>query len=838
LFLLAGSTTITHSTMSLNSAIGGAGGTGGQGGRGGIAGPGGAGGWGVAAGGGAGGAPGVTPYGAVLGLPGNGGYGGNGANGGDGGPAGVAGSAGAGGAGGSGGAAYGGGIAIFGAAGGITLPGSITAKSAHRPDLASGDAVVLSWSSISSNGVFGGPGGNGGQGGVGGIGLFGGAGGNGGGTYAYGGTAGFLLQTITTASGAVRQVSFNGIGGNGLNAGNDGNGGNGATGGNGGPGGNAGNGGSAFGGGLYLGSGSLTMNADTVANGSAQGGAGGAGGHGGTGGSGWAGGRGGGAVFSSITPSGKSTSSLVPGNHGGSGGGRGPIGTMTHGGTAGLGGNGGNGGNGGAGGNGGNGANGGSGGDGGSAWGGGLLVGGGSLTLYNSTIADNSTVAGAAGGSGSAGGGGLAVRTAPGYTHRLGGRGFLGRGGPGGPGGMGRINGADGVSGASGALGVNGLSGAAGAAGSGGGAGGSGAWISGGSVTMYNATLALNSGVGILQTGGSVTLYNSLLSGNGGSDYVVIGGTANAFNSLITNSVGVTQASAVTGNPGLGTLAFNGGPIQTISIAVGMAADGTGASGPAGVFLLTDQRGYAPADGAWDVGAFQAEAVPAATPTATLSAGNVRPQNYGATTYDFIITYASNVGIKGSSLGGAVVTVSPPSGIGGPITAAVVSTAANGPVDPFGDALSWAVKYEITPPGGSWTSAENGTYAVELGGPVIKDIDGIAIAQGQVGTFLVETADIEITKFGVLKNPKNGFYTGTIKLTNLGTSSFSGPIFVLFLLSPGVVLENASGTYGGLPYLEIPVGSLAPGTSINAVVAFNKKPGSYSTSYFIVSLGS
>jgi DNA polymerase-3 subunit gamma/tau len=82
--------------------------------------------------------------------------------GGNGGPAGVAGSAGAGGPGGVGGAAYGGGIAIFGAVGGVTLPRSIAGKSPGGPDAASGDQVVLSWSSISSNGAFRGPGGNGG----------------------------------------------------------------------------------------------------------------------------------------------------------------------------------------------------------------------------------------------------------------------------------------------------------------------------------------------------------------------------------------------------------------------------------------------------------------------------------------------------------------------------------------------------------------------------------------------------------------------------------------------------------------------------------------------------
>jgi hypothetical protein len=185
-----------------------------------------------------------------------------------------------------------------------------------------------------------------------------------------------------------------------------------------------------------------------------------------------------------------------------------------------------------------------------------------------------------------------------------------------------------------------------------------------------------------------------------------------------------------------------------------------------------------------------------------------------------------------------VLTAVPLAGVGRPISASVVTTVNNTPLDPFGDAVSWTVTYQITPPEGSWTSADNGACSVDLGGTVIKDIDGNAVAQGTLGTFLVETADIGITKFGLLKNRNTGFDTGMIKLTNNGTSAFSGPIFVRFSLAAGVVLENAAGTYNGLPYLEVSVASLAPGASINTVVASNEQPGPYSTSYYIVSLGS
>ena len=124
------------------------------------------------------------------------------------------------------------------------------------------------------------------------------------------------------------------------------------------------------------------------------------------------------------------------------------------------------------------------------------------------------------------------------------------------------------------------------------------------------------------------------------------------------------------------------------------------------------------------------------------------------------------------------------------------------------------VTYSITPPGGSWTTPDNGTYTVELGGSPITDADGDTVPTGPVGTFVVATAKIAITKYGLLYNRATKSYTGTIGLTNMGTAAFSGPLFVLFQLPVGAVLENATGTYpapNGYAYLEISVSSLGVG---------------------------
>jgi hypothetical protein len=285
----------------------------------------------------------------------------------------------------------------------------------------------------------------------------------------------------------------------------------------------------------------------------------------------------------------------------------------------------------------------------------------------------------------------------------------------------------------------------------------------------------------------------------------------------------------------------HGGPTETIALMADSNATDVGRNPIHGVTFFTDQRGYVPTSGVWDVGAYQLGAAPAAAPTATLDAANVGVSpGYGQTSYTFTVTYAGVAGITPGSIAGAVVEVVPPAGLGGPIVATANTSVANGPTDPWGDAQSFTVNYTITPPRGQWTSADNGTYTVTFGGTPVTDTNGTPIPAGSVGTFEVETAKIAIFKFGLLPNRRTGLWSGTIHLQNTGDSAFSGPIFVLFTPPAGVILENATGTYGGLPYLKINVDTLAAGAYVSATVIFNKNvsAASYSTSYFIGSLGS
>ncbi len=483
----------------------------------------------------------------------------------------------------------------------------------------------------------------------------------------------------------------------------------------------------------------------------------------------------------------------------------------------------------------------------------------GTLTLYNSTIADGVASAGAGGAGGSAGGAGIAAssQASPG---------FGGRGGYGGYGGF--YQAPNGQTGASGVLGHDGTSGLPGTAGASGSAGsGGGVYLGGGAMTLYNVTVALNSsgtdvGDGFFEVGGDLTAYNSLFANNGysgagtgptGADFDnAASGTGSAvvFNGLLqSNPVGVTNGGATfVRDAGLNSagLQGNGGPTigapttsaptETIALLTSSQAIGAGQNPIDNVTLFTDQRGYVPT-GSWSVGAYQ-PGVPAAGPTASLSASNIAVGDYGAKSYTFTITYASAAAISAASLAGSVVDVIPPTGLGGPITATVAATVANGPTDPWGDAQSFTVTYTITPPGGSWTSADNGTYSISLGGSPISDINGTPVPTGTVGTFSVGTASINVARFGLILNHHTGLFSGTVFFTNTGTSAFTGPLFLVFNnLTSGAILENATGTFGGNFYLEINVGTIVPGQTVSATVVFNKSLVSYTPELFLGGLG-
>jgi hypothetical protein len=117
-------------------------------------------------------------------------------------------------------------------------------------------------------------------------------------------------------------------------------------------------------------------------------------------------------------------------------------------------------------------------------------------------------------------------------------------------------------------------------------------------------------------------------------------------------------------------------------------------------------------------------------PTATLAAAaSVGAANGGQTAYDFTVTYADNVAVKADSFGGQNVRVTGPNGF--TAFAAFVSA------DPAGDGTPRTATYRLTPPGGSWTSAGNGTYTIFMQGNQVLDTSSNDVSAGTLGTFAV-----------------------------------------------------------------------------------------------------
>ncbi len=303
------------------------------------------------------------------------------------------------------------------------------------------------------------------------------------------------------------------------------------------------------------------------------------------------------------------------------------------------------------GGSGGSGLFGGNGGRGGNAFGGGFYVAAGNASLSNDTLANNN----AQGGKGGNGFGGD-IRSGVIFAD-VGGRG--GNGGNAFGGGLyvatGSVsllsdtlanNNADGGNGGSGGSGPAGE----GTGGNGGNAGngtGGGLFLVSGSVTtLANTLIAENNGTaGTAGAGGHGKYHNGTAGTQGSGSATDVSGTvASSDHDLIGNSSGSGGFSTANGdilNPsfvGLGTLANNGGPTQTLALQTGSAAIDQGDSNAAPG--ATDQRSYAHIVGSGiDIGSYE---YGASTATTDLSVSGNASTAYPGEQLAFMLTVTNN----------------------------------------------------------------------------------------------------------------------------------------------------------------------------------------------------
>jgi predicted extracellular nuclease len=112
-----------------------------------------------------------------------------------------------------------------------------------------------------------------------------------------------------------------------------------------------------------------------------------------------------------------------------------------------------------------------------------------------------------------------------------------------------------------------------------------------------------------------------------------------------------------------------------------------------------------------------------------------------------------------------------------------------------------------------------------------SDHDPVIIGLNLQPKFADVTASIGTFSSGLVLNRATQNFTGTLTITNTGSSTLAGPFQVeLDNLTAGVTLVNASGTHLGAPYLTAANTTLAPGQSISIAVSF-KNPAKVNLSY-------
>lgn len=115
-------------------------------------------------------------------------------------------------------------------------------------------------------------------------------------------------------------------------------------------------------------------------------------------------------------------------------------------------------------------------------------------------------------------------------------------------------------------------------------------------------------------------------------------------------------------------------------------------------------------------------------PTASSITSNITTA--GATTYNFTVTYTDNVAVNTLSLDSNDVRVTGPNGFNQLASLVSINTSGNG--------TPRTATYRITAPGGSWDTADNGTYTLALQANQVNDTSNNFATANTLGTFLVD----------------------------------------------------------------------------------------------------
>lgn len=182
------------------------------------------------------------------------------------------------------------------------------------------------------------------------------------------------------------------------------------------------------------------------------------------------------------------------------------------------------------------------------------------------------------------------------------------------------------------------------------------------------------------------------------------------------------------------------------------------------------------AGGTVDLGPFMADAdAPAA---AAGSIANV-DQSSPATQYNFTVQYTDDTAIQASSLDSADVRITGPNGFDALATLVSVAPGTNARLE--------TAAYRLVPPGGSWDTADDGSYTISLEPNQVSDAAGNDAAGGELGGFLVQiapTATLACAAPAAVNGPvgitvtlsasSTDFGSGDIQCTNAAVAGFAG----------------------------------------------------------------
>jgi hypothetical protein len=89
-----------------------------------------------------------------------------------------------------------------------------------------------------------------------------------------------------------------------------------------------------------------------------------------------------------------------------------------------------------------------------------------------------------------------------------------------------------------------------------------------------------------------------------------------------------------------------------------------------------------------------------------------------------------------------------------------------------------------------------------------------------------DTNSVSISSTGLIYNRIKKTGSETVTVTNTAGQNLAGPLqLVVSNLPAGVTLVNATGTWGGNPYVTVTGSSLAPGASVSLTLTFSYSAG-------------